>query len=155
MMSFLWTQTSQKSFIPELEVAQSFICNIVVQLPWFPKPVGLHVVYGIISYFRKRDYTSALDMVMLLHNKCPSAGVRQNNTSILLLLHADVSSESWQEILRFYESVLHFSQISSLPVSGSWSALYHRHLLSRADTSVWGKAPQETSVTRRWMEMYQ
>lgn len=61
-----------------------------------------------------------------------------------------VSGRKWS-----YESVLRFSQISSLPVSGSWSALYHRHLMSRADTSVWGKAPQETSVTRRWMEMHQ
>lgn len=93
-------------------------------------------------------------MVMLLLNKCTPADVRQNNSSVLLL-HTNVSSEPQQEMIRFYESVLRFSQISSLPVNGSWSALYHRHHPSRADTSVWGKAPQETSVTRRWMEMYQ
>lgn len=141
---------------PELEVAQSFICNIVhaLQLLWFNNPLGLYVVYIMLIYFRRRDYTSALDMVIMLLNKCTPADVRQNNSSVLLP-HVNVSSESQQDIIRFYESVLRFSQISSLPVSGSWSALYHRHLLSRADTSVWGKAPHETSVARRWMEMYQ
>lgn len=67
MMSFLWTQTrKKKSFILELEVAQSFICNavLVVQPLWSKQPLGSHVVYIIIIDFRRRDYTSALDMVM-------------------------------------------------------------------------------------------
>lgn len=67
----------------------------------------------------------------------------------------NVSRKSRQEMIGFYESVLRFSHIYSLPVNGSWSALYHRHHMSRTDTSVQGEAPQETSITRRWMEMYQ
>lgn len=157
MMSFLWTQTrKKKSFILELEVAKSFICNavLVVQPLWSKQPLGSHVVYIIIIDFRRRDYTSALDMVMF-----SSTSARQlmsdRATPPSLLPHADVSSESQQEIIRLYESVLRFSQTSPLPVNGSCSALYHRHPRSRADTSAWGKAPRETSVTRRWMEMYQ
>lgn len=72
----------------------------------------------MLIYFRRRDYTSALDMVIMLLNKCTPADVRQNNSSVLLP-HVNVSSESQQDIIRFYESVLRFSQISSLPVSGS------------------------------------
>ena len=146
----------KKSFILELEVAQSFICNavLVVQPLWSKQPLGSHVVYIIIIDFRRRDYTSALDMVMF-----SSTSARQlmsgKATPPSLLPHADVSSESQQEIIRLYESVLRFSQTSPLPVNGSCSALYHRHPRSRADTSARGKAPRETSVTRRWMEMYQ
>ncbi len=52
----------------------------------------------------------------MLLNKCREADVRQNNRSVLL--HSDISSGSQQEMIRFYESVLRFSQISSLPVKG-------------------------------------
>lgn len=93
-------------------------------------------------------------MAMFLPNKRTPADIRQNNSSVLLP-HLNVSSESRQEMIRLCESLLHFSQIRSLPVNGSWSALYHQRLLSGADTSARGNAPQETSVTRRWMEMYQ
>lgn len=62
MMSFLWTQTTQDSFILRLVVAQSFICNImlVVQLLWFQKLAGLHAVYISVIDFRKREITLLL-----------------------------------------------------------------------------------------------
>lgn len=150
-MSFFRAQASLKSFILEAAPNQSLVrcshCSL--------ESVSSHGVCTPIIYIRKRDYTSALDMVRLFPNKYTPADVRQKQLPHPSPPYMSVSSRSQQEMIRFYESVLRFSQISWLPVNASWSAEYRRHPLSRADTSVCGRAPRETSVTRRWMEMYQ
>lgn len=54
-----------------------------------------------------------------------------------------------------YESVRQLSEITYVPVTGPWSASNRRHQMKKVDTSVWASAPQETSVTKRWMEVHQ
>lgn len=140
---------TQESFICELEVTQSFICNsaLVVQPLWFWFTSS--VCYGDLLQKERLHLCSGHGYVVA--QQVHASRCQKKNNSPTQASAASVGRK-WSS---FSESVLRFSQTSSLPVNGSWSSLYHRHHQSRADTSVWGRAPQETSVTRRWMEMYQ
>lgn len=95
----------------KLEVAQSFICNVmlVVHLRSFKKPIDRNVVHiNIISF--KRHLCSGDVVAQQVH----TADNGQNK-----LLRLPPPKKRQQEKIRFDQSVLCFSQVSPLPVNGS------------------------------------